>query len=455
MIANLEIDDDVHRPIGGVTVNDRQVVTVREQPGHPFSERPVIAANEHGGHTIRHPGGTLALDPRNIVPMADPPEPTPDDPFSGMPLFGDLSRMLANQGPINWDAARQFAVLSATGGTPEVNVDPSARMSFEGLTPIAAMQVSDVTGVDCTGVRPELVTPGVWAANTLDAYKPLFTDLATSLSAPPGETPTDPMGQMFAGLSKMMGPAMLGMAVGSMVGDLASRAFGTRDLPIPRGNDRVELVPTTIDAFAADWSIGLEQMRLWVLTQELAGWVVGTRTGLREQLLTLVRRHVGGFRPDPEAVTERLSGLDMTAGDPMAALQEALGDPEVLLGAVRSPDQLELEPWLDAAVAAVVGLTDWFVDAVAVRVVGGEALSISEAVRRRRSDTDPADVFIQRLLGIRVDHDQVSIGKNFVQGVVDRAGEDAIGLLLAHDEPLPTPNEIGAPGLWLARLTGE
>ena len=387
--------------------------------------------------------------------MADPPEPTPDDPFSGMPLFGDLSRMLANQGPINWDAARQFAVLSATGGTPEVNVDPSARMSFEGLTPIAAMQVSDVTGVDCTGVRPELVTPGVWAANTLDAYKPLFTDLATSLSAPPGETPTDPMGQMFAGLSKMMGPAMLGMAVGSMVGDLASRAFGTRDLPIPRGNDRVELVPTTIDAFAADWSIGLEQMRLWVLTQELAGWVVGTRTGLREQLLTLVRRHVGGFRPDPEAVTERLSGLDMTAGDPMAALQEALGDPEVLLGAVRSPDQLELEPWLDAAVAAVVGLTDWFVDAVAVRVVGGEALSISEAVRRRRSDTDPADAFIQRLLGIRVDHDQVSIGKNFVQGVVDRAGEDAIGLLLAHDEPLPTPNEIGAPGLWLARLTGE
>ena len=136
-------------------------------------------------------------------------------------------------------------------------------------------------------------------------------------------------------------------------------------------------------------------------------------------------------------------------------LDERPGLSEVLLGAVRSPDQLELEPWLDAAVAAVVGLTDWFVDAVAVRVVGGEALSISEAVRRRRSDTDPADVFIQRLLGIRVDHDQVSIGKNFVQGVVDRAGEDAIGLLLAHDEPLPTPNEIGAPGLWLARLTGE
>ena len=387
--------------------------------------------------------------------MADPPEPTPDDPFSGLPLFGDLSRMLAGQGPINWDAARQFAVLSATGGTAESNVDPAARMSFEGLTSIAAMQVSDVTGIDCTSIRPELVTPGVWASNTLDAYRPLFTDLATSLSAPAGDAPTDPMGQMFAGLSKMMGPAMLGMAVGSMVGDLARRAFGTRDLPIPRGNDRVELVPGTIDAFAADWSIGTEQMRLWVLTQELAGQVVATRPNVRDRLLSLVKQHVGGFRPDPDAITERLGSLDMTSGDPMAALQEALGDPEVLLGAVRSPDQLELEPWLDAAVAAVVGLTDWFVDAVAVRVVGGEALAISEAVRRRRSETDPADVFIQRLLGIRVDAAQVSAGKDFVQGIVDRAGEDAIGLLLSHAEPLPTPNEIGAPGLWLARVTGE
>ena len=88
-------------------------------------------------------------------------------------------------------------------------------------------------------------------------------------------------------------------------------------------------------------------------------------------------------------------------------------------------------------------------------MVGGEALTISEAVRRRRNETDPADVFIQRLLGIRVDSAQVAAGKNFVQGIVDRAGEDAVGLLLSHAEPMPTPNEIGAPGLWLARVTGE
>ena len=42
----------------------------------------------------------------------------------------------------------------------------------------------------------------------------------------------------------------------------------------------------------------------------------------------------------------------------MQALQQALGDPEVLLGAVTSPEQLALQPRLDAAVAAVVGYID-------------------------------------------------------------------------------------------------
>ena len=54
----------------------------------------------------------------------------------------------------------------------------------------------------------------------------------------------------------------------------------------------------------------------------------------------------------------------------MEAIQQTLGDPAILLGAVSSEEQREMEPRLDAAVAAVVGFTDWIVDAVSVRVVG-------------------------------------------------------------------------------------
>ena len=188
----------------------------------------------------------------------------------------------------------------------------------------------------------------------------------------------------MAGLGKMMAPAMMGMSVGSMVGNLARRAFGVYDLPIPRATPALVLVPANIDTFAAEWSIQLDEMRLWVLAHELAGLTLFSIDHIADHLRSLVQRHVGAFRPDPSAITDKLTSLEMDQSDPMAAMQQAFGDPEVLLGAVRSPEQAALEPELDAAVAVTIGAIDWVVDAVSVRIIGGNALQIAEAVRRRR-----------------------------------------------------------------------
>ncbi len=390
------------------------------------------------------------------------PDPFSNNPFSQLPMFGELAKALAGQGPLNWDAARQFALLGSTGGAAEANVEPAVRLAFEELARLAWFHVADVIGRDDPVPALQVVTRSQWATGTLDAYRHLFTEMATALGAtPPGapgedvEEAGDPMMAMMAGLSRMMAPAMMGMAVGSMVGRLAAKAFGTHDLPIPRQPATIALVPANIDAFATDWEVPQDEMRLWVLAHELAGHVLLTAPHLAEALTTLVRQHVGGFRPDPNAVADRLGSIDSEAADPMAALQQALGDPEVLLGAVTSPEQLALRPRLDTLVAVVVGYTDWIVDAVAVRLVGGNALRIAEAVRRRRVDTSAGDLFIEQLLGIRCGDEQVLRGKSFVQGVVDRAGERGLEPLLERPDAIPTPNELDAPGLWLARLEAQ
>jgi hypothetical protein len=59
--------------------------------------------------------------------------PTGGNPFEGLPFFGDLAKMLASSGPVHWDAARQFALAAATGGTAEDNPDPLERMRLEEL----------------------------------------------------------------------------------------------------------------------------------------------------------------------------------------------------------------------------------------------------------------------------------------------------------------------------------
>jgi putative hydrolase len=404
----------------------------------------------------------MADDPG--LPERDDSDDDSANPFAAFPMFADIAKALQGQGPLNWDAARQFAMLGATEGAPESNVDPQVRIAYADLARIAAMHVNDVTGSDTVFPEARIVTRGQWTSETLDAYRPLFTDLATSLGQPladDGGDPaaaTDPFVQMLSGLGRMMGPAMMGMAVGSMVGSLAKRVFGLHDLPIPRSKQEVVLVGQTIDRFAADWEIPVDEMRLWVLSHELSGYQILSITHLRETLADLVRQHVGGFRPDPNAIAEKLGSFDPFSdeeGDPTQALQRVFGDPEVLLGAVRSPEQLALQPRLDAAVAAVVGYTDWVVDAVAVRVVGGEALRIAEAVRRQRAGSSAEDVFVERLLGIRLGDDQVMRGKGFVQGVVDRVGEPGLTRLLSLPDSMPTPSEIDAPGLWIARVSGE
>ena len=410
--------------------------------------------------------------------MADGPDDLPSDdrdergddgeprgdtpnPFANLPMFGDLARALEGQGPLNWDAARQFALLGATQGAVEHNVDPATRIAFTELAHIAGMHVNDVTGTDTTFPEPRVVTRSQWAAETLDDYRPLFTDMATSLgqqgAVESDDASSDPMMQMMAGLNRMMAPAMMGMSVGSMVGTLSQRVFGLFDLPIPRDRHEVVLVARTIDEFAAQWEIPLDEMRLWVLAHELSGYRVLAIPHLRSGLTELVRAHVGGFQPDPSAIADKLGGLDPMGGgdDPLEALQQAFSDPEILLGAVESPAQRELQPRLDAAVAAVVGYTDWVVDAVAARIIGGEALRIAEAVRRQRSSSTPDDVFVERLLGIRVGEDQVRRGKTFIQGVVDRVGETGLTRILDLPDSMPTPNEIDAPGLWIARVSGE
>ena len=62
-----------------------------------------------------------------------------DNPFLNLPMFGDLAKALAGQGPLNWDAARQFAAMAATsrdddepGGNAvtEGNVEPTVRIAL-------------------------------------------------------------------------------------------------------------------------------------------------------------------------------------------------------------------------------------------------------------------------------------------------------------------------------------
>ena len=377
------------------------------------------------------------------------------NPFGGMPFFGDLARMMQSQGSLHWDSARQFAQsITAADGT-DGNIDPLVRMAYERLAALADMHVRDITGLDLTKdgrpVRFLPVSATQWSQRALDAYRPLFEHLATSLhpSKMTNEQP-DPAAAMLQGLMGMMSPVMLGMAAGSLVGHLAQRSFGEYDLPIPRPpSDEIQVVSARIDAFAADWSLSQDEVRLWVCVHELTSHSVLRVPHVREALFGLLSSYASTFRPDPDALGRAMNDID-DSGDPTRQLQAIFGRPELLLGAASTPEQEALVPRLDALVAAIIGYIDFAVDQAAARLIGPGS-AVSEAIRRRRLEPAHSDQYVEQLLGLRIGRAQVDRGHAFAKGVIERQ-PDGLAHLWKSAETLPTPAELDAPGLWLARL---
>ena len=73
-------------------------------------------------------------------------------------------------------------------------------------------------------------------------------------------------------------------------------------------------------------------------------------------------------------------------------------------------------------------------------------------MQRHRVERGEAERFIEGLLGLKLERAHYEQGQAFVDGVVERAGLEGLNRLWESEAMLPTPNELDAPGLWLARI---
>lgn len=364
--------------------------------------------------------------------------------------------MFQTGGALNFDIARQTGLWVATGGASEPNVDPLQRIRYEELFTIAALHVGEATGlvIEAAAAEVRLATKAEWAATALEDYRPLLEKLATGVgnAQAVNDADADPALGFLGGLGKMMSPVLIGMQSGVMIGQLAQRGLGPYDLPLPRrAGAPLQIIPANIDAFATDWDLPIDDLRLWVLVEELAYHVILSAPPVRARIDELVAEYVGGFSIDSSGIESQLGEID--PGD-ASSIERIFGNPEVLLGAIQTAEQRETLSRLTAAVAAILGTVDQVMEAVGPRITGQPRV-LAEALRRRRAGKDEDQRFAERMLGLSLGVDTRDRGLTFVNGVVERANPDALAQLWTKKNGLPTPAEIDAPGLWLARMEFE
>jgi putative hydrolase len=395
-------------------------------------------------------------------PFGDDAMPFPPE------MFAELMRMMQATGPISWDTAKQLASTIATQGTSESNVDPSDRMAIDELARVADLHVQNATGLSTIvdGRPPTIaaVNRSTWAMRTLDTYRPLLETLGESIarvsreSMPPSDELIDPSLAWLTPLMRALNPMLLGLTAGSMVGHLASRTLGTYDLPVPRRpNNEVMIVVPNLDGFGNDWSLPKDELRLWICVHELAHHAVLSLPHVHERITSLLQQHAAAFTADHSELQERLGDIDITSlmqgqgADSLEDLQRLIGDPEVVLGAVQSPQQRALLPHLEAVICAVVGYVDHTMDSIGAHLISSYRM-LTEALRRRRVEADTSDRFVEKILGFNLTQQQYDRGRHFIDGIIERSGPDALPQLWESARTLPTPAEIDAPGLWLARI---
>jgi putative hydrolase len=394
-----------------------------------------------------------------------------DDFFRQM--LGDILRMMPSTGSgVPWQFSYQLAADIAAGGGPDPNPDPMERIGFEQLSHIAELHVAEIAGMLPAPAGESLrIVPtsrGEWARRTLDSWRPVLDTLAAAMQADGAEAgPADPgaiepageeAGGEDAAMMSLLGqwatamfPMLTAVQVGSVAGHLAERALGPYEVPLaPAPGSELLVVSANIRAIAEDWSLPLEDVRLWVTIHEIAYHSVLSRPAVAERLSALVVEHAERVRPDPTAVQDLLADAD--PNDP-AALARIFGDPEAFSGAAAAagPELERVRAELDALTAAVAGYAEHVTTVAAGRLIGGQ-VPIVEAMRRRRVGRGEGEKVAEHLFGLSLDQPQIDRGERFVTGVLERSGDLELARMWAEAENFPTPAEVDAPGLWLARI---
>jgi putative hydrolase len=391
----------------------------------------------------------------------------PDNPMGG--LLGDLLKVIGSGsagGGDNWfEAARTLAFGVATDDGQDETPDPLVRIAFEDLSRVAELHVAEATGITAAssggaGVSFEAVGPGQWSFRLLQAYRPVLQSMVEAQQQGASAVPTMDLTQLDpeggAGLQGLLsqfaltlGPVFLGMQFGSAAGHLARRAFGQYALPLPwpPETNALLLVPGNVARFAEDWSLPLQEVQLWICLRELTMHAVMTRPGVRSSLTTLLADASTHAAAAQRNIVERL-GEGM--GD-ATSIEEALGDPEALLADLISPEQRNISSTLTAQTTALGAYVDHVTSSVAEGLTSSPA-ALREAWYRYRIEEGKGEMAFAGLFGLDVGQDEVDRGRAFVSGVIERAGENALTRLWTDEVDLPTPAEVDAPGLWLARI---
>lgn len=352
-------------------------------------------------------------------------------------IFSQLLNLFNQPGPVNWKLAKEIAGQLSGDRQP---VDPwladeyielgrLSQLQIDAATPLSAPDSLDVVPTD----RRE------WVTQQLQAFDYLVEPLSSSYGDIGG---SDPMSQML----KPLGPALLGMQMGSTIGFMAHRTIGQFEIGLPTHQPGPRyVIVENVEAFIADNNLDDRQVRLWVSFRNGIHDAAFSGPWLRQHVVDLVEAHVATIEFDTSSLMESLQGLS----DP-SQFQELMAGSSGLTN-MMSNGGSEAGDDARAAIGFVSGYADFVLDQV-----GANLLPALNAIRSAHSlkEAEPTagEQLIHRMLGLELTGELHAAGATFCAEVERRWGIEALNSIWAESEHLPKGDELTDPVAWAARV---
>lgn len=375
----------------------------------------------------------------------------PPDVLKRIPLFAELAKVLSwSAGPVNWDLARQIAVSVAAGEDAQQRVDDADTAAMTEHVKVADMWLLELTGLpEPTSVTPvRAVTAVDWAEAATTTLAELIDPVAQKASRALSEQLAGaPEGDPIQQALSQMGPMLMGIQAGTILGQVARDVLGTHDVPFPIEEPATLLVVPAIDRLATEHGLDKQAVRQWVALQAAArrltldgvSWVPA-------HFFALYHNFVATLDLTIAEGLQKLQQLDLS--DP-ARLQEALADGG-LFSSESSPQTAEAAGRIERFLAVIEAYATVAVGSAGARL-GPDALRLTEVFAQRRTAGSEGTRALLGFIGLEEDPDQRR-ALAFVRAILAHGDWALLHRVWDDAEHFPTDAELGDPQRWIERM---
>lgn len=417
------------------------------QPQNPFAGTPFEIFGAFGGLPgMGGTGGTGGMPGPGGLPPG----------FDLNAIFGQVQSMLSGQGgPINWELATQTAKQTIREAG-DVSLTEAERSAVDQAVRLAEHWLDEATSLPAaTAAITEAWNRADWLTGTLPAWQKLVDPLAEHIVGALGRA-LPPEAQGMAGqltdVFTQIGGLMFGIQVGQGLGRLAVEVLGASDIGIPIGpTGRPVLLPANVKAFGEGLGLPAEDVQLYLALRESAHQrLFHHAPWLATDLFSAVEEYARGMQVDMRKLEDLSGRLDLNNPE---ALQDALGSG--LLEPEETPRQRAALARLETTLALVEG---WVDDVVtqAAQARMPSAVSLREAIRRRRAEGGPAEQTFVTLVGLELRPRRLRDAANLWAALREAHGVSGRDAPWAHPDLLPTSEDLKDPlGFVERRTSGE